>query len=466
MSMVKRGIGGTGLVLLSVGIWFIASQNVLQPAQRSRPKPYNVILISIDTLRADHIGTYGYARDTSPNLDTFIDGAVLFEQAVAQGTISLASYASLFTSQYPSVNGARTKDQVLTQPSVTLAEVLRDQGYNTAAFVGQFQLAAPHGFPQGFDVYENLKDNTFASTIPAAVEWLTENKDEKFFLFLQGYDLHAPYHAPEPFQHVFDSDYNGILSDHKKFSFSSDTQDSNSILQFLRKKQGTPVLDFPDKAIPLDQRDIDHIAAHYDSELFYVDSLLKGFLDFLRESHLYENSIIVLLSDHGESLGDNLYRSSLEGGGLFGHGQMYEEIVHVLLAMQAPEIAPKRIDIQAQLIDIFPTVLDLLNIPVGKDLEKRLQGRSLVLAMKDKIGEHFNEYAYGEGAQFNQSEFVRTLQWKLISNGDERFELYNLVDDPKETQNVADQHSEVVEKYKAKLLEWELKNLKKKLQIE
>ena len=177
----------------------------------------NVILIAVDSLRADHVGIYGYDRNTTPNIDDFAKDNILFTQAIAQGTRSLVSHASLFTSQYAEVHGAGMDQELkglnpLDPSALTMAEVFKEQGYKTAAFVGGGHLEPQFGFNQGFDVYSS-KGVSFDKSIAAAANWLEENKNEKFFLFLQSYDTHFPYEAPEPFRHMFDSGYEGILHD-------------------------------------------------------------------------------------------------------------------------------------------------------------------------------------------------------------------------------------------------------------
>lgn len=443
-------------------------------------EPKNVIFIHIDTIRADHMGLYGYSKDTSPSLDNFAKESVVFDQAIAQAPWTLPSYASILTSQYPSAHGLEKRDKCISSldssqgireqkgclsPSkLTLPEVLQKQGYKTAAFVGDGDLKAIFGFSQGFDVYiDNAQDSTkifFDTTVPLAEEWLKQNKGNKFFLYLQGYDVHTPYHKPEPYDHMFDETYGGVLADHAKFVLD-DHGNPRDTLQNVKKLDGKPYLVQDDGSqIPLTQRDIDHIISHYDGGIRYTDDLMQGFFDRLKEIGLYDNSIIVVFGDHGESIGDDLPRAEEPTGGrLVGHFKLYDELVRVPLMIRAPGLKPGRISSQVQLIDLFPTILDFLKIPQSKEIRNELQGRSLTPIIK---GKEFESLAYGEMNQGIGEQFVRTLAWKLIRRGEDTFLLYNLKNDPGETRNVVEENPEVADFLNKSLVEWSFINLEKK----
>jgi len=427
------------------------------------PQPqYNVIFISIDTLRADHLGVYGYKRDTSPNLDQFAQENILFGQAIAQAPDTLSSHASIFTSQYPAVHGALNLSRnTIDSSKIMLAEILQEFGYKTAAFVGGGQVAAEFGFSQGFDVYNDQLPNAyFAGTIPVAIKWLKENKEDNFFLFLHGYDVHAAYHPPEPFEHIFDPDYRGLLSDHERFRFHiSNKTKPNHILDAIKFVENKPVLVLEDKTIPLEQRDIDHIVAHADGDILYTDSLIQQFLDSLKELGVYDNSIIVIFSDHGVRLAD-VIRTELETELYFKHAdELFEEVIHVLLFIKHPDFSARIIPTQVQLIDIFPTVLDFLNIPLSKEVEQQIQGKSLVPLIKGTADEYFNKYVYGQKEPYGV--FVRTDRWKLIRI-EKSWGLYNRENDPQEMYNVILEYPDIAEKLKQKLQELYLINSDKK----
>ncbi|MCH7828659.1 sulfatase [Patescibacteria group bacterium] len=454
-----------GVLLVAGGVWFLLSFSVSTPSESpfTSSFSYNVILISIDTLRADHLGMYGYSRDTSPNLDRFAEESILFEQAIAQAPYSLASHASLFLSQYSSVHGLISTLDTLDVSKYTLAEVLQQSGYKTAAFVAGNHLGESYGFAQGFGTHqidESNKYGSFQNTIPSATEWLKRNKGENFFLFVHGYDVHPPLHKPEPFDHIFDPNYDGILRDHEQYYLDYDVAPHDT-LQRIKNVEGRPTLVSEDQTTVLDQRDIDHIVAHYDGGILYTDSLLKQFFETLKEMGLYDTSIIILFSDHGESLGDSLARD-MGNERLFGHGRLYEEDVHVPLLIRHPDFRPQSISTQVQLIDIFPTIFDFIRILLPKEVEEQIQGKSLVPLIEGNADENFNEYVFGR-ADGHQPVFIRTNQWKLVSSSGD-FVLYNLHDDPKETQDVINQYSDVAEKLKQKLEEWMLVNIQKRTQ--
>ena len=458
---INVAVISTALLIFAIVIWFLHTDKfTFTPASiSSPPQQNNVIFISVDTLRADHLGIYGYDRNTSPNIDNFAQDNILFKQAITQGTLSLTSYASIFTSQYQEVHGTHGggKERIskgLGSSALTMAEVFKAQGYKTAAFVGELHLEPKYGFDQGFDVY-NSKGFSFNDSMPSAVKWLKENKNKNFFLFLQGYDAHDPYEAPEPFWHMFDPGYEGVLHDLPFHDLDFGYRSQLSI------KDGNPAVKIGAEVIPLAQRDIDHVIAHYDGEIRYADYLVGQFLGTLREMGLYDDSIIVIFSDHGEMIGDNINRPEGKTVRMTGHWVVTEEVIRVLLALKPSTAESKTVLAQAQLIDIFPTLLDFLHILPSKDLKKRIQGRSLVPAIKGNAGVDFNKYTYGNTPG---RKFVRTPRWKLIHrSGASR--LYDLKNDPGETKNVRDQYPDVFEQLEEKLIEWNFVNLKKKLEL-
>ncbi len=462
-------------VALAAFLWLSGSvREFLYPQ-----KPYNVIFIHIDTLRADHLGLYGYPKNTSPNLDKFSQESLVFEQAISQAPWTLPSYASILTSQYPAAHGLMDREECffslyhpiysseglvegkgcLSPSKLTLAEVLQKHGYKTAAFVGDGDLKSLFGFAQGFDVYiDNGK--FFDTTIPDAEEWISQNKKSRFFLYLQGYDVHTPYHKPEPYDHMFDETYEGVLADHTKFLFD-DHDNSGGILGSIKKLDGKPYLVQDDGSkILLTQQDIDHIVAHYDGGIRYTDDLIQKFFDRLKEMGLYDNSIIVVFGDHGESIGDDLTRAEILTTRLIGHFKVYDELVRVPLLIKAPGLNPGRISSQVQLIDLFPTILDFLNISQNKEIREELQGRSLTPIID---GKEFESLTYGSIDQNGgHISFVRTLKWKLIREGENVFQLYDLENDPRETKNVIDEYTDVANFLEKNLIEWSFINLEKK----
>ncbi|MDP3901019.1 MAG: sulfatase, partial [bacterium] len=337
-----------------------------------RPDSRNVIIISIDTLRADHLGLYGYSRDTSPNLDKFSKEALVFDQAIAQAPFTLSSHASILTSQYPPVHGLLGLEDVLAPSKLTLAEVLSSNGYQTAAFVGDGELESRFGFSQGFDSYIDNGGEYLETTIPLAEAWLKSQRKGRFFLYLQGYDVHGPYEKPEPYGKMFtDPNYAGVLSDKTKYRLDYQESEPRSVLQKIMKLNGKPVLVEDDgSSAPLTQEDVEYIIASYDGGVRHTDNLIGGFFGQLKQMGLYEDSIIIVLAGHGESLGDDLARQAEPSSSrLFGHGQVYDELIRAPLLIKVPGLEPARISSSVQLIDLFPTILDFLGIPQSRELK-------------------------------------------------------------------------------------------------
>lgn len=442
-----------GLLIFVVGAVYIGTPSLFQ--ESSKPAtPYNVILLSIGTLRFDHLGAYGYTRDTSPNIDAFARENILFEQAISQSPFKISGYASLFTSQYPAVHKAVEGYELydrLDSSKLTIAEVLNQYGYKTAAFGGTGQSKSPFGFPQGFDVYDD-GSKFLVDIIPQATKWLARNKDDKVFLFILGQDAHHP--SPEPFDHVFDPSYNGvIIKSHSELA---------PRLHSLKKYEGKLAFATPYGTFMLAEEDIDHLVAHYDGGILYVDFLIQQFFDTLKELEMYNNSIIVILSGHGETLFNFMERPT----GLDSeHRDLYEEAIRVPLIIKHPDLPSRNISTQAQLIDIFPTILDFLNISLPKEATKQIQGRSLIPLIEGKAPAHFNEYTYGSSEGIGRhSSFIRTNHWKFISKSlltEKKFELYNLQDDPQEMRNVIDQQPDIAGKLQQELEKWNFLNLLK-----
>lgn len=440
----------TGMILLSIFAGEKYPQLVREP---------NLIIISSDTLRADHLGAYGYERDTSPRIDAFVrNRAVVLEQAIAPSPYTIASEASLLASQYPARHGAIARDTkeglqlgTLKPEAVTLAEVLQGKGYDTAAFVSQGELSADSGIDQGFDRY-TIKGGSLSTILPESLEWIDNRNENPFFLFTQAYDTHAPYHAPGSYEHMFDGEYDGALADHEQFPLSYSEIDEEAPLRWLVKDGDGAVLRIPgEDPLPLSQRDLDHVIAHYDEQVRFVDDAVGSFLDALEEKGLLENTIVVFLASHGETLADDMDRPGGAFLRLFGHGHVRDELVRVPVILHVPRVSASRVAKQVELVDLYPTLLDLMRIPLPSLAKDAVQGESFAsLLFGDSEGG--GEYAFGELPLV--MEFVRTPEWKLIRNASGYSELYNIREDPGERNNVLQKYSQVAERLQQILKEW------------
>jgi arylsulfatase len=192
---------------------FIPGLSFGETGEKNKDDKYNVIIIVVSALRADHLGCYGYRRNTSFNIDKLAKESVVFERAVSQSYWTLPSLASILTSKFVSWHNVYSRDAKLGGAEKTLAEILRIYGYKTAAFTCGLDTAAAYGLNKGFDVYDVYDGNktmgSFSDTIPKAVEWLNKNKNQEFFLLLHSYDVHPPYNSCA--ENYFDKGYKGVF---------------------------------------------------------------------------------------------------------------------------------------------------------------------------------------------------------------------------------------------------------------
>ncbi len=319
-----------------------------------------VILFLIDTLRADHLGCYGYERNTSPHLDALAQEGILFEQCLAQSTWTKPATASILTGVYPSSHGATYFESVLDTSVNTIAEILKENGYATAAFVANgFIFDKSVGFDRGFDSFEafqGVKDPETGEKIgharaedlvTSALDWVSKRSTDDFLLYVHVVDPHSPYGAPEPFTTRF-----------------SETEYTGNITGQFGSNRIEPGVD------SLSAADWQHLRDLYDGEIAYTDSQFDRLLSGLKSEGLLEKSNIVVVSDHGEEFYDH------QG---IGHPPtMFQEVVRVPLMVRLPfldEIFRGRTsDLLCRQIDVLPTILDAVGIanPPG------LQGISLL----------------------------------------------------------------------------------------
>jgi len=299
-------------------------------------KDCNVLVVSIDTLRADHLGCYGYPRPTSPNIDRFRKESVLFRTAIAHAPSTEPSHASIFTSMIPAHHGAlRAKRVPISKNVVTMAEILRSAGYRTVSFNGGGQVGAPYGFDRGFEVYES-SPGKFSEKVGAAIDWLDENADGKFFLFLHTYEVHAPYQSTGDYLKLFEKNYSGTLPE--------------TIAPGLLIKINSG-------AVGIDGADVQHIVNAYDAQIRSMDDAFGRLITHLRSTRRQDRTLIVFTSDHGEEFGEH--------GQIGRHSHaLYDELLRVPLIVRMPgaRFASTVVERQVRGIDILPTVLDVLGL--------------------------------------------------------------------------------------------------------
>lgn len=377
---------------------------------------YNVIIIVVNSLRADHLGYYGYFRNTSPNIDQLAQSSLFFDRAMAQSNWTLPSLVSMLTSKYVCGHGVDSRDKKLDEETKTLPAILKMYNYQTAAFTGGLDTMSVYGLNQGFDVYGvYFKENDlgkFADIIPRAVEWLKENKNKNFFLFLHGYDVHPPYEFDR--QRSFSKNYEGVFNT---------LPIEYSVLKEINHGQ----LHLDNHFIELKKRDIDHVIACYDDNIRRADEAIGDFLEELKRLKIYDNTIIILCADHGEELGE---RGTFNR---FGSQTLYEEVMRIPLIIKYPavRITGRRIHSLVGLVDLMPTLLDLLNIPQ----DNGLQGLSFAsFVTEENPADEIHDLIMSEAGK-DKWAVLRNDNWKLI-HSPAGTELYNLNDDPGEQKNL------------------------------
>jgi arylsulfatase A-like enzyme len=381
-----------------------------------------VVLVSLDTLRPDHLGVYGYQKPTSPEIDRFAREAVLFRNAVANAPSTLPSHASILTSLGPRHHGASLAQESALRSGVpTLASVLRAAGFVTASFNGGGQLHRIWGLNRGFEVYESRPgsvtveagDDTMSEQVAAARSWLASVREKPFFLFVHTYETHHPYTPTPERLAAMERGYGGRLP----------SQISIRLIKKInsgRKK--------------LRPGDLEHIMAAYDGEIASADAGFAQLLQLLREMGRYDSALVVLLSDHGEAFG--------ERGKVGWHGDtLYDEQLRIPLVMKLPggRLAGTTIDAQVSGIDVAPTMLSILGIPIPSIFS------GSAVDLEGRAARHPPWSLAGlDGVERELA--VRTRSWKWYTG-----RLYDLRRDPLERADVSLGHPEVMGELEGKL---------------
>lgn len=434
-------------------------EDVKTPPKRD----YNILLVSFDAMRARNMSCYGYQKPTTPNLDKLAKQGILFKQAISPASWTLPATMAVFTGLYPSrhqvlnkytiVGASSFEPTVLSKDIKTLPEILKEHGYMLVGFTGDAGVSGKFGYSRGFETY--LDDKRFAGmdySIPPDIEWLRKNKDRKFFMFLHGYDSHGQYDPPDNYTRIFDKDYNGALKGGKdeQGKFREDG------LEHIVKGEPPP-------HINMTGRDAQFYTALYDEKIRDADERFAGFMKEFEKMGLREKTIIVLFADHGEEFFEH---------GYLDHGPtLYEEQLHVPMIVLLPwEKSGKVIEDQVRTLDIMPTVMDLLGIPI----KHRVDGVSLAPLIKgDKMQPIV---AYSE-TDYRLVTYKRSIRipleikgpftaldgvdrsylagYKLIYTleSDEK-ELYDLKTDPMEKVNLADKEKRIAYELEQFLFQW------------
>lgn len=421
------------MLIVSAAALLIACNSGEAPLLTAREPAVNVLLLTVDTLRADHLGAYGYDRATSPHIDALAARGILFSRAYSPRGLTFPALATILTSQYPFSHGVLTMPKTaLADSHQTLAEVLRGAGYWTAGFNAHLALTPKTGFSQGFHDYFLFHSKEEDRMVERAGRWLEHHRDQPFFVWFHLFGPHSPYQPPVQFSERFTrSDYKG------PYDGSQD-----QLYEIGRREE-------------LSDQDREHILALYDGKVAQEDDRVGRLLAYVEKLGLRDRTLVVFSADHGEELFDHHYHFSHEWS-------VYEGVLRVPLILSLPGKLPEGrvVSSLVESIDLAPTILDAVGVAPASSM----QGRS-VLPLIAESGEDGRDRVYGSMDYFGHSVMtVRTPRWRYVYNPDDyrpvqhvrfaREELYDLEADPAERTNVVAVHSEVASALRNDLLEW------------
>ncbi len=399
------------LVLAGVGI--AGASRSLPAAGRDvlGPAPQSLVLVVVDTLRADHLGCYGYARPTSPFLDRLAAGGVEFLHAYAQASWTKPATASLLTGLYPTEHGASELGRL--RPEVeTLASVLRRRGYRTMGVVANGFLSKTFGFDRGFDDYVELwtgqgkgnADPSWEDALATVSGWPHERFTEPFFLFVFLIDPHTPYAPKPPYRDLF-------LTDPARVAVGLGSVGTVAGLEKAGKAALAPA-------------SLGDLIALYDAEIRYTDDGLRAFVDLLERRGVAGRTLVAVTADHGEGLFDHATLT---------HGdELYREQVHIPLVLAHPRLpAGRKVRAIAQGIDLVPTVLDLLHVGWTGG-----EGRSLVPLIDDDAPDGGEAYLQEKKGRVDLVSLVSGHRQLIHDRARDRWELYDLEADVREAHDL------------------------------
>jgi len=468
-------------------------------------KGYNIVLISLGPLRADHLGCYGYSRNTSPNTDRLARRSLIFKNNHSQSSITLSSQMSLFTSMYPHEHRVFSplESTSLNRKTSTLTQILKENGYKTV-WIGPLDnpwVDISRGAGRGFDEkYSHLPDTAFFELPEGrkdiawdnAFAWIKnkDNRHKKFFMALYTDRVHSPYFAsdesilmfadkiseaiPNSYKKLFQKTIKRIVSSPSLIFLESSIgknkhlflqqydidnlkgQDYQDIMSRFKELQADCLQSLPmlfdrifwESIDTSNKSDMEYVKALYDAEIYEMDETLGILIEELENSGLLEKTVIVITSDHGEEF--------LEHGSIEHGGNLYEEATHIPLIIFLPKNGGYlEVNELVQSIDLMPTVLDLVNIKIPD----YARGISLLPLMKQDKHVFFGRYIYAQAQ--NDKISCRFKDWKYISDLDmdgesyvlngKNEELYDLSSDPQEKTNLIGVKSETAKQLKEKI---------------
>ncbi|MDP8222988.1 MAG: sulfatase [Candidatus Lernaella stagnicola] len=419
-----RDIGRRAAIILAI----LAALTVTGGCTPNKPPELrNVVFVSLDTVRADHLSCYGYQRATSPHIDALAAEGMLFENAMAQSSWTTPSHASLFTGLLSSAHGAAQLNQPIKKEVPVLAEYLQDAGFQTGGFVTHLFVGDYLGFDRGFDSFWYEQTPRAKGPVDAALTWLEGRNEKPFFLFLHLFDPHHPYAPPDKYVRQYEGDCRrepGNMASLGKL-FDRDATGRDQLLACLIRR--------------------------YDDEIHYADEQLGRLFAYLKEKALWDQTLVVFLSDHGEEF--------LDHGSVLHAITLYQEQLHVplILAGGPPGLlqAGSRVKGRVALYDIMPTLLDLFDIKpkatmTAQTLLPHLRGKTQpdrdVIAETNDVGPDRMTLLSGP-AKYLYAPDAHVFQQHMSA------EFYDLAGDPGEKHNLLDERPQEAARVRARMIE-------------
>lgn len=450
-----------------------------QPAARLEPPTRLIILISIDTLRPDHLGLYGHDRLTSPNLDLFSLEGTVFEDASSVAPWTLPAHASMLTGLYPLSHGLVEPTRRLPDTVPTLAGLLTEGGWNTGAIVNStWLLRKNYEITRDFNQFVYVQEN-YEQVLPTriitdkAIQWIDDARGSNLFLFLHYYDVHSDYTSLPKFEKLLVSPYSGKVDGttwQLNVASMPDSYIESCQADYDEKRcrfgdgEGSHSVDTSVKKLVFEEADLKYLKELYDAGIRQFDAELGRLLRFLEYDGLMENAKVIITSDHGEEFSDH---------GRFYHVlTTYQEVLRVPLIVRGAGIAEgRRVPLPVSIVDLVPTILGWAGIPLSRDFEgedlgplfETQENEEAVLKLETRLQERFQ---YGEasgGIQWEKTapgvmptfSSVRQGRFKLVhqvgKSGDTEAALYDLSEDPGERIDISSQKSDVTAALRAEV---------------
>jgi arylsulfatase len=417
-------------------------------------KPADIVLITVDTLRADHLGCYGYFRDTSPRLDQFASEGILFKRAIATMGTTLPSHLSLFTGLYPHQHGHVANKRARVGPFEAVegrslaAVILREEGWRTAAFVSAGPVKRTTGIQVGFDKWSQPKDlqREGKETVAEVLAWMeTDLSPEPTFLWIHLWDPHEPNNPPPEYKAMFTTDANlEALVDRMAVN--------PQLLQGKFDKKEVARLFFPDLLEPLQLgEDLDlpslsrehvlDLLNRYDADIRYTDDCLGQIFDALKSRGRWDQSLVVVVGDHGQGLGQHDWML---------HGRINGENLHVPLVIKLPlELGVESLQVErvVSLVDVFPTIFSRMGGRAAERFLAQASGSDLLSGEFNRRWAFSHRTERGQEWEAGRKFAITTRLWKYYHLEKGPDSLFDLAADPGELRDVATEHQALMETF-------------------